>query len=508
MTTREMPISSLLQVSDALCRINRQALLRVPQFSIKPGEHWCLFGRNGAGKSVLAALLAGKRVESGSYVAYRDGFEPARDILLVSFEEQQRLWQRDDRLDMSEYSDRAQDSGTLVRELLHSGLEADAEVPPETEMIIEQLALQPLLEKGIRFLSSGQIRRALIARALVAAVGKPNKLVVLDDPLESIDKDSRQRISGCIDTLRSSGFSSLLLCRRQQDILPGTTHIGLMIDLELRLQGTARDVLKDAVFQAHVNKVPRLPELLPGVNLKDASAEASEEVLIELEQVQANYGEQLVLEAVSWRMTSANHTLIEGPNGCGKSTLLSLIDGENHMAYGQHVRLFGQQRGSGESVWEVKARFGVVSNELHNKYVKGWKVLDVVVSGFYDSVGLYDDSGATEWAAARAWLACVELAEAEASYYHELSFGQQRLVLLARAMVKNPLLLVLDEPCVGLDDYHRKMILGILDLVASQTRTRLIYVSHVSEEWPACINQRLEFVPASATTHTLVQRAC
>jgi molybdate transport system ATP-binding protein len=100
------------------------------------------------------------------------------------------------------------------------------------------------------------------------------------------------------------------------------------------------------------------------------------------------------------------------------------------------------------------------------------------------------------------------LAEVEASYYHELSFGQQRLVLLARAMVKNPLLLVLDEPCVGLDDYHRKMILGILELVASQTRTRIIYVSHVSEEWPACINQHLEFVPASATTYTLVQHAC
>lgn len=504
----EMPPSSLLQVTDALCRVNRQALLRVPDFSISPGEHWCLFGRNGAGKSVLAALLAGNRVESGSYVTYREGFEPARDILLVSFEEQQRLWQRDNRLDMSEYSDRAQDHGTLVRELLLSGLDAGAAVPPETEMIVEQLVLQRLLEKGIRFLSSGQIRRAMIARALVAAVGKPNKLVVLDDPLESIDKDSRQRISGCIDALRSSGFSSLLLCRRQQDILTGTTHIGLMIDLELRLQGAAADVLRDAAFQAHVDKAPRLPEKLPAASFEEASGVACENVLIELEQVRANYGDQLVLEAVNWRMTSANHTLIEGPNGCGKSTLLSLIDGENHMAYGQHVRLFGKQRGSGESVWDVKAKFGVVSNELHNKYVKGWKVLDVVVSGFYDSVGLYDDSGATEWAAARAWLACVDMAGAEGSYYHELSFGQQRLVLLARAMVKNPMLLVLDEPCVGLDDYHRKMILGILDLVANQTRTRIIYVSHISEEWPACINQRLEFVPASATTYTLVQHAC
>ena len=502
-----MSSQPLIQVSNALCRVNRHALLRVASLSIHPGEHWCLFGRNGSGKSVLAALIAAKRVESGTYVSYRKEFDPARDILMVSFEEQQRLWARDNRLDMSEYSDRAEDRGTLVRELLYSGLAAGADAPGQADHIIEQLALQALLDKGIRFLSSGQIRRALIGRALIAGAGNPDKLVVLDDPLESIDKDSRQRIINCINSLRDSGFSSLLLCRRQQDILPGTTHIGLMVDLQLQHMGIADDVLDSTQFHAITQQQPRLPDELPNAS-QSPTGSTKEEVLIELQQVQANYGEQRVLEAVNWRMTSSHNTLIEGPNGCGKSTLLSLIDGDNHMAYGQNVRLFGKQRGSGESVWEVKARFGVVSNELHNKYVKGWKVLDVVVSGFYDSVGLYDDSGATEWAAARAWLACVDMAGAERSYYHELSFGQQRLVLLARAMVKDPAVLVLDEPCVGLDDYHRKMILGVLDLVAQQTHTRIIYVSHVSEEWPACINQRLEFVPASEKTFTLVQHSC
>lgn len=175
------------------------------------------------------------------------------------------------------------------------------------------------------------------------------------------------------------------------------------------------------------------------------------------------------------------------------------------MAYGQKVRLFGKQRGSGETVWEIKSRFGLVSNELHNKYVKGWKALDVVVSGLYDSVGLYDDSVASDRAVAKAWLSCLGLADSAACYYHELSFGQQRLVFLARAMVKNPAVLILDEPCVGLDDYHRQLILGVLDLIASQTRTRLIYVSHVSEERPACINQRLEFVSVGEHSHSVVQ---
>ncbi|MGB1639787.1 MAG: ATP-binding cassette domain-containing protein [Pseudohongiellaceae bacterium] len=495
----------LLRVDHASCRINRQSQLRVTHFSVRQGEHWCLFGGNGSGKTLLANLIAGKRLESGSYVTYREGLEPGRDIMLVSFEEQQRLWQRDNRLDMSEYSDRAEDPGTTVSQLLRSGLAAGDGLSEAYDSIVEQLDLDKLLLKGIRFLSSGQIRRALIGRALIAAVGDPRKLLVFDDPLESIDESSRQRIIDCIEACRKSGFSSLLLCRRHRDILPGTTHLALLENLELTTQGLLAEVLATQYFRERMARTPELPDSLPLAEPPEMPASAFSKVIIDLEDIHANYGDKRVLESVTWRMTSSHHTLIEGPNGCGKSTLLSLICGENHMAYGQKVRLFGTQRGSGETVWEIKSRFGLVSNELHNKYVKGWKALDVVVSGLYDSVGLYDDSVASDRAVAKAWLSCFGLADSAACYYHELSFGQQRLVLLARAMVKNPAILILDEPCVGLDDYHRQLILGVLDLIASQTRTRLIYVSHVSEEWPVCINQRLEFVPAGEHTHSVVQ---
>tara|TARA_B100001057_G_scaffold123076_1_gene121916 strand:+ start:5264 stop:6778 length:1515 start_codon:yes stop_codon:yes gene_type:complete len=495
----------LLRVDQANCRINRRAQLRVTHFSLRQGEHWCLFGGNGTGKTLLANLIAGKRIESGSYVTYREEMDPGRDIVMVSFEEQQRLWQRDNRLDMSEYSDRAEDIGTTVSKLLLSGLTADADLPNAYQSVVEHLDLGMFLDKGIRFLSSGQIRRALIGRALIAAVGDTRKLVVFDDPLESIDKGSRQRIIECFEALRVSGFSSLLLCRRQRDILPGTTHLALLENMELTRQGRLADVLASQYFQERVTQVPRMPDRLPVAERSVASAPASSTVIIDLEDIHASYGDKRVLESVNWRMTNSHHTLIEGPNGCGKSTLLNLVCGENHMAYGQKVHLFGKQRGSGETVWEIKSRFGLVSNELHNKYVKGWKALDVVVSGLYDSVGLYDDSLASDCAVAKQWLDCLGLADFEACYYHELSFGQQRLVLLARAMVKSPAVLILDEPCVGLDDYHRQLILGILDLIASQTRTRLIFVSHLSEEWPACINQKLEFVSIGETTHSLIQ---
>jgi len=146
-------------------------------------------------------------------------------------------------------------------------------------------------------------------------------------------------------------------------------------------------------------------------------------------------------------------------------------------------------------VWEVKARFGVVSNELHNRYSKGWRVLDVVVSGFFDSVGLYDDSGASEHNAARDWLETFAIASLAGDHYHELSFGEQRLVLLARAMVKHPALLILDEPCVGLDDNARALILGIVDCIAATTQTQILFVTHLQDEAPQCINQWLRFGP-------------
>ena len=495
----------LLRVDHASCRINRQSQLRVTDFSLRQGEHWCLFGGNGAGKTLLANLIAGKRLESGKYVTYREGLDPGRDIVMVSFEEQQRLWQRDNRLDMSEYSDRAKDPGTTVMQLLRSGLASDDGLSDAYESIVDQLDLKKLLYQGIRFLSSGQIRRALIGRALIAAVGDARKLIVLDDPLESIDNASRQRIIDCIESLRESGFSSLLLCRRHRDLLPGTTHLALLENLELTRQGPLAEVLDTQHFRERMARPPELPDSLPLAEVPEMPSSASSTVIIDLEDIHAYYGDKRVLESVTWRMTNSHHTLIEGPNGCGKSTLLSLICGENHMAYGQQVRLFGKQRGSGETVWEIKSRFGLVGNELHNKYVKGWRALDVVVSGLYDSVGLYDDSVASDRAVAKEWLACLGLADYEARYYHELSFGQQRLVLLARAMVKSPAVLILDEPCVGLDDYHRQLILGVLDLIASQTRTRLIYVSHVSEERPACINQRLEFVSVGEHSHSVVQ---
>ena len=495
-------MTTLITVKNALCRVGRHQSLKIEKLEIKQGEHWCFFGPNGSGKSLLANLLAARRIESGNYVQYPKGFEPGRDVHMVSFEEQQRLWERDNRLDISDYTDNAKDKGTSVLDLIKISRPAKDADQSLLDKLIEQLFLGTYLDKGIRFLSSGQVRRVLIARALYA-VQSPAQLLILDDPLESIDISSQGAIRDTISEFLKEDFSSIQLCRRPRDILPGITHMAIMKELEIIEQGDIKTVeRKDAYLHLLAHK-PKLPQKIPG-KMISKSVINGREPLIEMLDVKASYGDIQIFKGFSWSMLPNDHVLIEGPNGCGKSTLLSLIDGENHKAYRQNVTLFGHKKGSGETIWDLKSKFGVVSNELHNKYIKGWRVLDVVVSGFFDSIGLYDDSGSKEKEMATGWLSFLGIGSLVKNYYHEVSFGEQRLVLLARAMVKKPKILILDEPCVGLDDYHRRLILDVLDLIGEQTHTCLIYVSHVKEEKPACINSRLSFVPDDAGRYRII----
>ncbi|MCP5358964.1 MAG: ATP-binding cassette domain-containing protein [Pseudomonadales bacterium] len=480
----------IVRIDNALCRISADTVLRIPHFSIQTGEHWCLFGGNGAGKSLCARLLLKALPSGAAHVQYAAGVEPVRDVFVVSFEEQQRLWALDNRHDISEFSGDARDQGTTVASLILGDLAEDERFPG----ILRLLDLSELRDRGIRFLSSGQCRKAMLARALYQ---RP-RLLILDDPLESIDRDAQIRVAAALEQWMTPDTCTLLLCRREHDILPGITHLALMEGLTISAQGHIAAMREDARFREVTKRRSPVPEVLPApaAGRRPLPPLSSGVPLIELKRVTAGYGGQAVLRDLSWNMHPGQHTLIEGPNGCGKSTLLSLIDGENHMAYGQDVTLFGRRRGSGETVWDIKARFGIVSNEIHNRYVKGWRVLDVVVSGFFDSVGLYDDAGASEQQAARQWLQALGVADLSTRFYHTISFGQQRLVLLARAMVKYPSVLILDEPCVGLDDQTRALILGVADRIAATTGTQILFVSHTHGEAPACINQRLSFTPA------------
>ena len=253
----------LLRIDQARCRINRHDLLVVDRFELAAGQHWCVFGPNGAGKSLLAALIMGRRPESGGYVRYQEGFDPARDVLLVSFEEQQRLWRRDERLDISDFNADAQDRGTTVAQLIRAALPSAEQNEALLLALVAELALTSLLDKGIRFLSSGQIRRALIARALYGQHASRPKLLIFDEPLEAVDRESRAGIEAAIAAHLGPGCASLHLCRREGDRFPGATHLLVMNELRVLQQGAMSAAAWRDATQRFRSRGVGIPQSLP-----------------------------------------------------------------------------------------------------------------------------------------------------------------------------------------------------------------------------------------------------
>ena len=188
--------------------------------------------------------------------------------------------------------------------------------------------------------------------------------------------------------------------------------------------------------------------------------------------------------------------MILGPNGAGKSTLVKLILGENLQAYANPIFLFGKRKGSGESIWDIKKRIGVVSADLQVQYRKRIRSDEVIASGFYDSIGLFHAPTREQKQAVRQWVNLLEIQDLAQEFYHQLSFGQKRMVLLARALVKSPLLLIADEPFHGLDVANRRRIQNILEKVAG-TRTHILLLTDREEEALPCTTHVLQLEKGS-----------
>jgi len=227
--------------------------------------------------------------------------------------------------------------------------------------------------------------------------------------------------------------------------------------------------------------------------------------LIVMKDVVVRYGEKCVLNRLNWTVKPGEHWKISGPNGSGKSTLLSLVSGDNPQAYANDITLFGIKRGSGESVWDIKKRIGLVSTAFQQDYRVGVTVKIVVISGFFDSIGVYGNYSKKQEEIALEWLEMLHMEKHVDASFRNLSYGEQHLVLLARAMVKQPDLLILDEPCQGLDDINREMVLKLVDHLGNAGTTQILYVTHHPEDSIPCITNSLELVSALAGGFTSIR---
>ncbi|MBW8190962.1 ATP-binding cassette domain-containing protein [Neiella marina] len=431
---------------------------------------WAVVGNNDSGKEQLLDILRGDLLYQGSISG------ATSPVAEVSLGLQQRLVEREIEQDESDLLDEV-DPGTRVFDLM---LEAGAQ-PNQVTSIAHQLNLHHLLEQGFRSLSTGETKRLLIARALLA---KPSLLLV-QDPFDGLDQTSKSLISNLLQQRHADGLQLIVLIDRLLDVPTWLKYGAIFYQGRLVEHGALPEICtRDTWLNLKLAEAPpRIP-----LALAPSSSLPINEPVFEIRHGKVSYGDKVVFSDLNWRIEQGQHWRVIGPNGSGKSTLLKLISGDHPQCYANQIRQFGFQRGSGESIWQIKQHIGLVSAEFHLNYRARVTTIAVVLSGFFDSIGLYQEPNRHQINLALSWLDWFHLADKAQQPFHQLSYGQQRLVLIIRALIKSPYLLILDEPLQGLDEASSQLVLTAINRMMAAGVGQLLYVSHRDEPQlkPSC----------------------
>jgi len=445
-------------------------------WSIESSQHWVLLGPNGAGKSALAALLVG----DGEQTAGTLSGVPER-VAIVSFEAQQAMIEAELKKDDADILDVIAE-GTPVAEVLAG----DCQNPELRARLITLLQMDALQSRALRKLSTGESRKVLIIKALCS---NPS-IVVLDEPFEGLDQQSCEVLKSLLAEL-SSQMQCVFVLSRFDEIPDFVTHMGYMSAGRLNHRVDRADASRCAeieqLLHLEVSDIS-LPDIvaddaLPPLNPSDP--------LVRMRDLKVAYGDNTVFDGVDWEILPGQHWQLTGPNGSGKTCMLKLITGDHPQCYVNDIFVFGMQRGSGESIWQIKQYIGYVSSALLWDYRVSANVQQVIVSGFFDSIGVYQKASDAQLAVVAQWLELLGMTARKGESFNQLSFGDKRLVLIARAMVKSPPLLILDEPCLGLDDINRQLVLALIEKICAGDRTTVLYVNHKAEDTIAGIEHHM-----------------
>ncbi len=449
--------------------------LAIDHLEVCAGEAWGILGETGAGMELLARILAGDLapVRAGACVL-------PRELGLVSFAGQQERFERELKNDDTDFLNRP-DPGTPAGRLL-AGKQTHRE-------LVRLLRLEHVLDRGYRYLSSGEAMKI----AILAELSRGVQLLALEHPFDGLDPASCRELARSLSRLHDGGLTLLFLLSDIADLPHWCTHLALLQDGLIHFTGPA-DVIRILMGGSGGRRQALFRAGTAALRGTDSQAGA-DEPLIALRNGFARYGEVAVFSGLSLSIRPGEHTLITGPNGCGKSTLVQLITGDHPLCYQNDLCIFGRRRGGGETIWDVKRHMGIVSNDLHRCHRINGNALAVVISGLFDSIGLYQRPTSEQRVLGRSWLEWLGLADKAALPFRRLSYGEQRLVLLARALIKKPRLLVLDEPTEGLDKANRRALLDFLEQTAAEQLSTILYISHRQDEHRPFFRQHLEFRP-------------
>lgn len=453
-------MQKVIDIKEGVARHPLYRLKEPVSLSLINGECIAIVGENGSGKSMLVDMLTSRHPLLGDEVQY--DFSPS--ILPLVSDNVKLLTFRDC-------------FGTSDGTYYH-------------QQRWNQWDLDEQADKDVRVLSSGEMRRRLLNKVLE----QEPRVLFLDNPFIGLDVRARSYFSDLLnEAIHTRPLLLILVLSKTDDIPDFVTHV-----VEVR----------DGVVQPKVPRNEWKPQDVPERVLSAAKEEAilslpmreddfarlpkGVQRMIDMHDVQIRYGERTILEGLNWKVMNGEHWALSGENGSGKSTLLSIVCADNPQSYANDVELFGYHRGSGESIWDIKRHIGYVSPELHRAYLKDVPAVDIVASGLSDAVGLYKRPKGEQMPICEFWMDVFGILQHRDTTFLKLSSGEQRLVLLARAFVKDPSLLILDEPMHGLDMRNRRLVKDVVESFCRRGSKTLVMVTHYENELPPCIDHRIE----------------
>lgn len=475
---------SIIKITDGIARHPIHRMKAPINFALEAGEHMAIVGPNGGGKSELVNTLIGKypllmndveydfaprtsrmAFDNIRYMAFRDTYG---DTAEGSYYYQQR-WNSQDA-----------DIYPTVAELMPEGGD-----PEMRRRLYRLFGIEEMLAKTSILLSSGEMRKFHLTKALI---GNP-RVLILDNPFIGLDADTRTQLRDLLVKLtQESDLQLILVLSKAEDIPDFITHVVEVEEMKCGEKRTLAEHRGICRQRAEVLDDEKRKALL---SLPRRTDDMEAEKIVELRNVSIRYGERTILKELDWTVLNGERWALSGENGAGKSTLLSLVCADNPQSYACDITLFDRRRGTGESIWEIKKHIGYVSPEMHRAYLKNLPSIDIVASGLHDSVGLYRRTLPEQRTVCEWWMQLFGILHLRDRDFLTLSSGEQRLCLLARAFVKDPQLLILDEPLHGLDARNGKMVKEIIDTFCQRPGKTLIMVSHYEEELPSCITHRL-----------------
>jgi molybdate transport system ATP-binding protein len=419
-------------------------------------------GRNGSGKTLyvdqLRKQLASDKVR---YIAFTDSYG-------VNVDGQYYLQLRWNQHDIDHETPTVGE--LLQRAYLLTG-EDTAERRELQQHLYSLFHMDEFLDKYIITLSSGELRKFQLTKTLFS---NP-QLLIMDNPFIGLDAETRDQLRDLLKQLAEERDMEIMLVMSKTDDIP--------------------DYVTDIKYFSEPEEIPAhvLPkekrEAILSLPYTDNDYDCQH--VIDMKKVTIRYGERTILKDLDWTVKNGERWALSGQNGSGKSTLLSLVCADNPQSYACDITLFDRPRGSGESIWDIKKHIGYVSPEMHRSYKRNLPAIRIVASGLMDSIGLYAVPNAQDYDKCRWWLDMFGIGHLADKPFLQLSSGEQRLVLLARAFVKDPQLLILDEPLHGLDLWNRRLTKDIIETFCQRRGKTMIMVTHYQEELPNVITNSL-----------------